>query len=168
MTTIPDLLKLLFSTFPPLPSDDTDAQLAAYSIAINGHDMRDIEGAVRNFLAGAAPGHNPAFLPSAPLLGSEVRRVMNLRLDSEARDRARRPALPPPLIEHTPESQARVKAKAAELIASLASLSRTDDAAKIKADRWAKTNDRFHPDMDQEAMRQRLGFTVGDQDEDAA
>lgn len=84
--------------------------MRAYYDAVAPYATQDIEAAVRNFLAGTAPGHNPAWAPPAPLVGAETRRVMNLRLDSEARDRLARPRLPPPDIEHTPASKARVAA----------------------------------------------------------
>lgn len=105
--TIPNLLKLLFSTFPPLPSEDGDAQLAAYAVAVNGHDIRDIEQAVHKLIRGEVAGHNPSFAPSAALLGAVIRERMNWRLDAEKR---RNPVLMKPDIVHTPESRARVKA----------------------------------------------------------
>ena len=53
---------------------------------------------------------NPSYRPKPSELGAECRRVMNLRLDAEAR--TRKPALPAPQIEHTPESRARIAAMA--------------------------------------------------------
>lgn len=161
---IPDLLKLLFSTFPPPPTGTAEAQLAAYALSLEGCDERDIEAAVRNFLAGSAPGHNPAFVPSAPLLGAEVRRVMNLRLDSEARTRASRPALPPPDIERSPESRERVRRLMEQTTRRMGEAMQTEDAAadKRRKQTYVRVHDYFAPDMTEDAMLKRLGYEVGD------
>lgn len=158
------LLKLLFATFPP-QTGDLQAMLEAYDLALEGHDERDIETAVRRFIRGEVAGHNANFAPTAAKLGEAVRAAMNDRLDHEHRHKP--PPLPPPDIEKTPESRARVAAMVNELIERTAAQNRTDDAAKIKAAQWAKTNARFTPDMDPDAMRQRLmPYASGDEDGD--
>lgn len=78
---------------------------------VTDYETVDLKTAVHAFLSGAAPGvSNPSFAPSAPMVGAEIRRQMNLRLDAEKRERIRRPALPPPDIVKTEASKARVKA----------------------------------------------------------
>jgi hypothetical protein len=169
----------LFRTYGPLGQGSTPEEVArdrierikVYFDAVALYEERDVEEAVENFLNGSAPGvSNFSFAPPAPVVGAEVRRVMNLRLDHEAR--IRKPALPPPDIEKTDESRERVRLLAAQAIDKLASDLRTDDAAKT-ADRkkWQDRMDRrFTPAQDESALRQRLGFEVGDRDghEDAA
>jgi hypothetical protein len=136
-----------------------------YFEAVEQYELRDIEAAVSSFLSGSAPGHNPSFIPPAPVVAAEVRRQLNLRLDHAAR--IAKPKLPPPDVVKTPESRARVKARVDELVANLAAEHRTDDAAKAKAEQWAKTNQRFYPSMDADDMRQRLmPYRAGDEDGD--
>jgi len=122
-------LKVLFSTFPPQPGD-LAAQIEAYGIALEGHDPRDIEAAVRRFIRGEVEGHNQSFPPTAAKLGGVVRKCMADRLDSEQRDRLSRPQLPPPLVEKSAESQARVLQKTQQAIKDLSKKMLTEDARK--------------------------------------
>lgn len=121
--------------------------------------MRDIEAAVRAIISGTAPGMNPNFAPSAGALGAEVVRQQNLRADSEAR--SRKPALPPPPVEKSPESQARVKAKVDALLQRMADQARTADAAaeQRRKNAWQRTNDYFD---------KRRGYSIGDPDSEEA
>lgn len=164
--TIPDLLKLLFSTFPPASSGDTEAQLAAYAIAIDGHDLRDIEAAVHRFIRGEVAGHNPSFAPTAASLGAAVIERRNHRLDAESRNYVRN-QLPAPTIERTPESRERVAAKLREGIANLANAMLTEDAevAHRRAAHRSKLFARFDPQSEREAAA-RLGYSVGESDID--
>lgn len=162
----------LFSTYPQFAAADLAESAGAYFEAVEPYETVDILAAVKSFLSGSAPGHNPAFAPSAPLVGAETRRLMNLRLDRERRDALSKPRLPPPDIVHTPESRARVAAMAQAHIERMADIARTEDAEmdRRQRDLAARTNARFAPDMSPEAMRRRLGFSVGDRDgqDDAA
>jgi hypothetical protein len=160
------LLKLLFATFPP-QTGDLAAMMDAYDLAIEGHDPRDVDAAVRKFVRGEVEGHNPSFAPSAALLGSAIRKCMNDRLDSDRR--AQRPALPRPDIPKTDESRERVRALAAKEIARLASDMRTDDARRDSERKqfMGRVNERFYPEMDEKAMKRRLGFVAGDPEGDA-
>lgn len=165
----------LFRTYGSLGQGSTPEEVArdrmerikVYFDAVALYAEEDVEVAVDNFLTGSAPGHNPSFAPPAPLVGAEVRRVMNLRLDHEAR--IRKPALPPPDIEKTPGSRERVLRLANQHIDQLASALRTDDAAKAhERKRWQDRIDaRFNPSQDEAEMAQRLGFTSGDRDGEA-
>jgi hypothetical protein len=131
MTDLPRQLQMLFATVPPRAGDDVSAQLEAYAVAIDGHDLRDIDAAIRRLLRGEVAGHNPSFAPSAALLGKVVGQCMTDRLDSERR--ARKPALPPPAIERSPESIARVRALTEKAVRQLGRTMRTDDARKASA-----------------------------------
>lgn len=163
--TIPDLLKLLFSTFPPASSGEQETQLEAYALALDGHDVRDIEAAVHKLIRGEVAGHNPSFAPSAAMLGSVVRERMNDRLDSEHRRRP--PALPKPDVVRTPESMARVAAMTKRAVEGLASAMLTVDAADAR--RRQKFQDRvqarFDPQSERE-MAERLGYSLADPRDD--
>ena len=87
----------------------------------------DVEAAVDTLIKGSAPGVNPNFLPPPATVGAECRRHLNLRLDHDAR--IRRPALPKPDVEHSPESRARVAAMVAKLANKLA----TPEPARAEA-----------------------------------
>lgn len=141
-----------------------------YFEAVEIYEVRDVAGAVQNMLNGSAPGFNPAFIPPAPLVAAETRRVMNLRLDSERREKLARPTLPPPDIEHTPESRARVAAMAAALAARTARQMEAEDAPRQArmTDLEIRTRQRFAPDMSPTAVRKRLRIDVGDPDGEPA
>lgn len=160
---VSEALKRLFRTYPGFQTDDVAATMQVYFEAVQPYATEDIEAAVTNFLTGSAPGHNPSFAPSAPLLGAEARRVMNLRVESEARERRYHPQLPAPDIEHTPESRARVAAMTANLLANLKP--QKMDAASDK-EYWAGTHEMFAPDPSEAALRRRLGYSAGDPDGD--
>jgi len=157
------LLKILFATFPP-QTGDLQSMLEAYEMALDGHDEADVETAVRRFIRGEVEDHNANFAPTAAKLGEAVRAAMNARLDHEHRHR--KPVLPPPDVEKSPESRARVAAMVAGVVERTAEQLRTDDAAKAKSAQWAKTNARFMPDQGEDAMHERLGYSVGDPEDD--
>ena len=123
---------------------------------------------MENFIHGAVPGHNQSYRPSAPLVGAETRRVMNLRVESEARERRLRPQLPPPDVVHSPESRARIAALAQSYVETVANQMRTEDAERDRSMSAlsARTNARFQPDLSEAAMRRRLGYSAGDPDGD--
>ena len=171
-------LERLFRTYPSFGKGETAEEVArdrmakaeVYLAAVEPYQAADVESAVSAFITGTVPGHNPAFAPTAPEVGSATRREMEHRVGSEVR--ARKPALPPPDIEHSEESRARIKALVAGCVASLTSITAAEDEAREleKAERWQRTHVAFVPDLDEAAMAARLGFTVGDRDgdEDAA
>jgi len=166
-TRIAAALERLFRTYPQ--SDRGDAgdvtrerveRFKIYVEALGMYDIRDIEAAVQSFLSGSAPGVNAAFLPAAPMVAAETRRLMNLRVDRENLDRRLHPALPPPDVERSPESRARVKALIDSAVTNLAAKS-LDDPLERHRKRIARTNERFDRDP---------YFEVGDPEdhEDAA
>lgn len=144
-------------------------RIKVYFDAVALYHEVDVEAAVESFLSGSAPGvNNFNFAPPAPLFASECRRLMNLRLEQEAR--RRKPALPPPDIVKTPESRERVRQKAQAVIAQLAELSRTDDAKKAhERKRWQDRQDaRFMPPQDEKSLRERLHIGDPDGERDVA
>jgi hypothetical protein len=165
MSDVQKQLKLLFSTFPPPPGDNLAAQLEAYAIALDGHDMRDIEAAVTRLIRGEVAGHNQSFAPSAATLGAAVIERRNHRLDIESRNYVRN-QLPAPTVERTPESRARVAAMMQQAVAGLASELRTPDAEAERRKRafQSRVFDRFDPPQTDEDVRKRLGFEVADSD----
>lgn len=128
-----------------------------YLAAVDQYDVRDIEAACRALLTGSAPGVNPNFVPPAPVVAGECRRQMNLRLDSEARERAFRPKLPTPDVERSPESQQRVRELVERTVGELGA--EKDDQEARHRDRLRKTNDYFDAE---------LGYSVGDPEGDEA
>lgn len=163
---VSEALKRLFRTYPSFLADDPHATMKVYFEAVSSYAVCDIEAAVTAFLAGSVPGHNPAFAPSAPQVGSAARRAMETRLEGEAR--RRKPALPPPDIPKDDDSRARVREVMATVGAALDSKVIDDTAAgKARASEWQrKMDDRFCPDMSEAAIAARLGFAVGDEDGD--
>lgn len=159
MTTIPQLLKLLFSTLPPV-SGDGDAALSAYAIALDGHDLRDIEEAIHKLIRGEFPGHNHSFAPSAPVLGAAVIKCRDRRVEHE---RLVTPPkrLPEPVISD--EERARVSAGFRALSASMDDLKKPERVAEDR-EYWKRVNDYFVPDMTPDAMKRRLRIEVGDSD----
>lgn len=170
----------LFRTYPQFGQGSTPEEITldrvekakVYFDAVVMYDEQDVETAVANFLAGHAPGHNPSFAPPAPLVGAETRRVMTLRLESEHRDRQMRPALPPPDIVHTPDSQARVREMMASVTQKIVepATAEAQEADRRHKEQWANVNARFMPDMSEDATAERLGvrYTAGDEEGEAA
>lgn len=160
-----EIIRLLASW--PSAAGEGDEQLRSYLLAVDDYPFCDVENAIVNLIKGNAPGVNPAFLPPPPVVGSECRRVMNIRLESERRDKLRQPALPPPDIAHSAEDRAKVKAKIEAFLADQQAAPTDQAAVKRRNEIWAKTNARFTPDMSPEAVRKRLGFEVGDPEDEA-
>lgn len=157
--TVAAAFQRLFRTYPQFQADGAEDALRVYFEAVDPYETADIEAAVRNFLSGSAPGHNPAFAPSAPQVGAETRRVMSQRLEAEARSRAARPALPPPDIEKTPEQRARAKALVEQTVANLTGLTEPEHMAS--ADNRKSILERANARFDSER-----GYGVGDPDGD--
>jgi len=134
--SIPHQLKVLFSTFPQQPGD-LAAQIEAYGIALEGHDPRDIQAAVRRFIRGEVEGHNQSFPPTASKMGGVVRKCMADRLDDEHRERMSQPQLPPPEIPKSAESRQRVLRKAEETVQRLTDAMLTDDARRARGPRYS-------------------------------
>lgn len=163
-------LERLFRTYPSQAKGDSEFEIArnrvasakVYFDAVAPYAADDVEDAVQAFLTGSVPGHNAAFAPSAPQVGSACRRAMEQRLDIVNRARRLRPALPAPPIEHTDEERQRAKAKVAEFVASVSDDPADEATIAIRNARWAKVNARFAPPMDDHSVMERLlGYSVG-------
>lgn len=144
--------------------------MKTYLHAVSPYETRDVIQGISDFITGSVTGHNPAFAPSAPLVGSVVRRAMLARLE---RDRLSKLALPAPVAprhEPTDEEKARVRAKLDEFNAQRAQeeAPMADDLAKRKAEFAARSAAYFAPDMSPEAVAARLHvgvrYSVGDPD----
>lgn len=163
-------LERLFRTYPSQIKGDSELDVArnrvasakVYFDAVAPYTSGDVEAAVEAFLTGAVPGHNAAFAPSAPQVGSACRRAMEKRLDIENRARRLRPALPAPEIEKTPEQRAKAKAQVAEFVASVADSPAAEATTKQRNAQWARVNARFDPPQDDASLMERLmGYSVG-------
>lgn len=151
-------IQRLLGVYPPVNTDDPEQVVRNYLFAVDDYAAQDVTTAVDAFLKGSVPGTNAAFLPNAPVLAAECRRQMNLRLDREYRDNLTRPKLPPPDIERTPESQARVRELMERTARGLKSMTEDDDPVERHRRQMQRANDYFDAER---------GFSVGDP-EDAA
>lgn len=121
--------------------------MKTYLHAVSIYETQDVIQGISDFITGNVPGHNAAFAPSAPQVGSAVRRAMERRLEAA---RLSRLSLPPPAddwVDDPPEVKARNKTRLEALAASLASDMRTDDAeaARRLINLQQRTNARFDP-----------------------
>jgi hypothetical protein len=124
---IRDINRLL-SAYPTAnTAEDAEQALRNYLLAVDDYPAEDVETAVDTLLKGTAPGVNPNFLPAAPAVGAECHRQNHLRAEREDRDRRLRPALPPPDIERTPESQAKVRELMQRTVNGLKAMSPDED-----------------------------------------
>lgn len=141
-----------------------------YFEAVSPYELHDIETAIGNFITGSAPGNNAAFVPPAPAVGAECRRVMNLRLDSEYRNRVHVPALSPPDHVVSPEARARAKALVAKAVAKLTGIEEADRSHGREAltDLMHRVDASMGADLSPDAMARRLGYSAGDPDGDEA
>lgn len=160
----------LLGSWPSQATGDGEEQLRSYLLAAEDYPAGDVEAACTALIKGVAPGVNPNFLPPPAAFGAECRRQLNLRLDHEARNKPKHTALPAPEISEA--ERERVKAGFAALVADLGANLQTDDAAAVARRKalLSKGNARFAPDMSEDAIARRLGFSVGDEigHEDAA
>lgn len=148
-----ECLQRLLVTYTTRDSDG-DAALAAYVTAIEPYEDCDVAAAIDAIITGRVDGLDGRFRPPAPFLASVVRRRMNDRLDSERRSRL---ALrPPPPIEISPEERERVTRGFRELLQMLAAKGDRDEGARLPNGILARTNDAFHPAMDDASVAERL------------
>jgi hypothetical protein len=145
-------LEGLFRTYPGFKADDLAATIKTYLHAVSIYETQDVIQGISDFITGNVPGHNAAFAPSAPQVGSAVRRAMERRVERERLDRL---ALPPPaddFVQDPPEVRAKNRALLDKLAADLASSMQMDDT--VLRDLQRRTNERFDPPA----------YTVGDSD----
>lgn len=160
-TTIAEALDKLFRTYQQAdrnadPGDLARERLArakVYFEAVSPYEAQDVEQAVADFLAGnVPPGWNLSFAPSAPQVGSAVRRAMERRVEAERLNRLALPPLADDFEQDPPETRAKNRAMMDALAVSLASTMDMDKAPLRDLQR--RTNERFDPPA----------YTVGDED----
>lgn len=121
-------MEALFRTYPGFRADDLAATVKTYLHAVSIYETRDVIQGISDFITGNVPGHNTAFAPSAPQVGSAVRRAMERRLNSERLDKLALPAPADDFQQDPPEVRAKNKARLDALAASLASTMEMDRA----------------------------------------
>jgi hypothetical protein len=154
-------IRRILALWPSQAADEGDELLRGYLLAVEDYPSDDVTLAVDAFVKGNAPGINPSFRPKPAEVGAECRRQMNLRLDRERREKLARPALPPPMVDHDPESRARIAAMVDTFIGKTAALMRTEEAeadARRKAI-FDRTNARFDAER---------GYEIGDHEDHEA
>lgn len=164
-------LEGLFRTYPGFKADDLTATIKTYLHAVSIYETRDVIQGISDFITGNVPGHNAAFAPSAPQVGSAVRRAMERRVEAERLDRLALPPPPDDFEQDPPDVRARNKARMDALAEQLAANLRTEEAEndRKRAEMNRKANNRFDPSQDAADMSRRLGiggarFTAGDPD----
>ena len=145
-------IQRILALWPSQAADDGEELLRAYLLAVEDYHADDVTRAVDTMVKGTAPGINPGFRPKPSEVGAECRRQLNLRVDRENLDKRLHPALPPPDIERSPESRARVAAMVKQVAANLAAPPEEDPKERHRR-RIAKTNEVFDAER---------GFSVGD------
>jgi hypothetical protein len=151
-------IQRIFALWPSQAGDDGEELLRGYLLAVEDYPADDVERGVDMLVKGTAPGVSPSYRPKPPEVGAECRRQMMLRLDSEARERAFRPALPPPGIEHSAADRAKVAEHVKRAVKAL-SVAPEEDPIERHRRIIARTNERFDAER---------GNTVGDDGEEAA
>lgn len=165
-------LEALFRTYPGFRADDLAGTVKTYLHAVSIYETCDVIQGISDFITGNVPGHNPAFAPSAPQVGSAVRRAMERRLEAARLDKLALPPPPDEFEQDPPEVRAKNKALLDQLAVDLAGAMRTEDAERerMRQQITSKTNQRFAPSYSPEDMAKRLGigvgYTVGDPEGD--
>lgn len=163
----------MLSAFPAASTADPEQALRNFIEVAEDFDADLVEDAVTLFIKGQVPGFDGRFAPTAPMLAGACRLAAEHRARRKFLEGLAAPRLPSPTIEKTDEQRARARAQMQQAIDNLAAataLETVEVAAANKA-RWDKTNERFHPDMSDEAVMDRLihkrpAFTAGDPDGD--
>jgi hypothetical protein len=146
------LLEIITRLLAPfgLSAGQGDEALDGYLIGLRDVPLDYVAMAVANFLGGKVERADHNFAPKPPEVALEARRLWHhdLRLQEVAH-----PRLPPPDIEKTPESRARVKAKMAEFIHGIGESLRTDDAkAAQRRKAIFERGNTLHREADQRAQ----------------
>jgi hypothetical protein len=166
-------LERLFSAFPPLSNVDAEETLRRYFEAIEDFHAYDLEAAVTMYIKGAVPGFDGRFAPTPPMLANGCRQAAEMRQREAYLASFNAPRLAAPTVEKTAEQMERGRALMEAAVQRLAAMNESESAEAIAASkaRWEKVNSRFHPDMSDEAIKERLmkpRWTVGNDAEDAA
>jgi hypothetical protein len=139
------MLAVMFASFPA-SSSDPDAAAQGYLIALEGQDESVVEAAIKAFIQGAVPGHNPRFVPSSAELVAQCR-VTPMPESLLRRLSSSRPALPKPSFERvkpTPEQRAAIVKMATEFSAKHAAMRAEERSAENSGpDQFERANFRF-------------------------
>lgn len=152
------IIERLSGAFPPPSFGNAEDRARDFVAATRQHADEILTRALENFIAGRVTSHNAAFLPTPAQFGAECIRLSNLAAESAERTkRYTQPQLPPPDIEHSPESRARVQAMLAEFLGKNAPPPPQDAGIAIAGpDLTARTQNRFEPSQDPEDVKKRL------------
>lgn len=167
-------IQRLLSAFPTTGTADPALVLHNYLMAAEDFSADDVEAAVTMYIKGSVPGFDGRFAPTAPMLATACRKVIDERNKQAYYASFSAPRLPPPDIEKTDDQRQSVREKMNAAIENLAANMALQSAEALEASkaRWERTNDRFHPDMSDEAIMNRLvrkqGYSTGNDYGDAA
>jgi len=141
-----------------------------YLTAVDDWHADLVTDAVDLIIRGELPNHDGRFAPTAPMLATACRLAAEKAARAKYLAGLAAPRLPPPLIEHTPESRERVRQLAKHAAEVIGSVDLHNSEAEIAAAnaRWAKVNAHFDPPQDYESLTERLnlhrdslGYEVG-------
>lgn len=167
-------LARLFSAFPPLSNPDPDETLRRYFEAIEDFPAGDLETAVTLYITGKVPGFDGRFAPTPPMLATGCRIAAEMRQREAYLKTFSAPRLPAPVLQKTPQERQSVREKMAAAIDNLAASMALQEVEAMEASkaRWERTNERFHPDMSDDAIMERLirkrGYWTGNDYGDVA
>jgi hypothetical protein len=147
--------------FPDTASAASDETLDAYEIAVAKIPVEHLQTALIRFVSGEVPGQSTRWAPNPAQFATEARDHWYEALNEAAKiDRLKTLPPPEPVIVHSPEARARIAAKVEALVQGLASKIQTEEAAEaFRIDgktTTERTNERFAPSMDPDAVRRRL------------
>lgn len=135
-----------------------------FLMAVEDWSADFVEDAVTLFIKGQVPGHDGRFAPTPSQLATACNIVAEKASRARYLNGLSQPRLPPPDIVHTEEERERVAAKVkafSEVQGSIMAHENSVDTQR-RRERWAKTNARFQPPMDDASISQRLlGYSVG-------
>lgn len=163
------------SAFPAQNAPDQAELLRRYLDVAEDFAADLVEEAVTLYITGAIPGFDGRFAPTPPMLASACRKAAEHRARKRYLDGLLAPRLPAPVLQKTPEQRQSVRQQMEAAVDNLAARIALDDAEAQAAQKamWEKTNERFRPDMSDDAVMNRLihkrpAFTAGSPESDEA
>lgn len=148
-----------------------------YIEVAGGFDADLVERGVDLLMNGAIPGYEGRFAPTPPQLGTACRRAAEQRAHQRYIEDFSAPRLPAPMIEKTPEQQARARALVDQFVASQ-NPSKLEERSSDQAtkDRLAKHDAFFASEFIpaegvgriSKTLARKLGYEVGSPESDDA
>jgi hypothetical protein len=129
------IINRLLAPFPSSQGAQGDDSLDGYLIGTAEIPVDYLAVAAGRFLAGQVPGQHMTFPPTPAQLATEAREHWYKAIERERAEQARLAPPKQPDIVHSPESQDRVRAMTAKLVADLGTAARTEDAARNKLEK---------------------------------